>query len=81
MRRRIRASSSGVELHAVAESYEEHDPFIAIPVLPDHEALDDLFELLDLPVDLRRADANAAGIEDRVRAAVDHQAIVAVSST
>ena len=45
-------------------------------VLPDHEALDDLGQLLHLPIDLRRADPHAAGIERRVAAAVDDHAAV-----
>ena len=46
------------------------------PVLADDEALDDFGQLLDLAIDLRRADAHAAGIERRVGAAVDDEAVV-----
>ena len=39
--------------------------------LPDDQALHNLGQLLDLPIDLRRADADAARVQRRVRAAVD----------
>ena len=65
MRRRIRSSSRVVETDAVAQPDEQHDPFVALPLLADDQALDDLVELLDLPIDLGRADADAAGVERR----------------
>src|SRR5258708_11150886 len=64
--------------HAVrGESHEEYDPQIRATLvgelLSDHQALDDLGKLLDLPIDLRRADSHAAGIERGVAAAVDDE--------
>ena len=55
---------------------EEHDPLVVVPLLPDDEALQHLVELLDLAVDLRRPDADAAGVQHRVRAPVDDEAAV-----
>ncbi len=66
MRRRMRASRSGAKREAIAQPHEQHDPFVAVPLLADHQALDDLVELLHLAVDFRRADAHAAGIEHGV---------------
>ncbi len=45
-----------------------------VEILADAERLGDLRHLLDLVVDLGRADAHAAGIERRVGAAVDDHA-------
>src|SRR5262249_31179454 len=45
-----------------------------LPVLADHDALQDLRQLLHLAIDLRRADADAAGVQHRVGAAVDDDA-------
>ena len=84
-RRRVRADvlldpldQRVVEREALAQLHEQHDAHVAPspPVLADHEALDHLVELLDLPVDLRGADAHAARIQRRVRAAVDDHAAV-----
>jgi hypothetical protein len=47
----------------VPEPHEEHDPLAAVPLLPDGQAFDNVLDLLDLAIDLRRADAYAAGIE------------------
>ena len=66
MRRRILASRSASERQALAQPDEQHHAFVAIPLLADHQALDDLVELLHLAVDFRRADADAAGIEHGV---------------
>src|SRR5688500_16165649 len=64
------------ECRAVAELHEEHDAFVVVPLLADHDAFHDLIELFDLTVDLRGTDANAAGIQDGVGAAVnDHAAV------
>ena len=61
---RIRSISAVVELEPFRELHEQHDAHVADlarrPVLADDEALDDLGQLLDLPVDLRGADAHAA---------------------
>src|SRR5581483_10270736 len=64
------------EGNALPQLDEKHHADIALPVLPDHQRLDDLVELLDLPVDLGGADAHPAGVQDRVRAAVDDDAAV-----
>src|SRR5262249_12751183 len=40
------------------------------------ERFDDFVELLDLPINLGRPDAYSAGIERRVRSAVDDHAVV-----
>src|SRR5437899_1019741 len=69
-----------VERNAVLKLYEQHDAHVAHfarwPVLTDHEALDNLGQLLHLPIDFGGADAHAAGIQGGVGAAVDHEAIV-----
>ena len=65
-----------VEYHARRETHEEHDPLVAIPRLPYRQALDHLRHVLDLAVDLGRADAHAAGIQRRVRSSVDDDAVV-----
>src|SRR5439155_20200291 len=65
-----------VERAAFAQLDEEHNPYVARPVLPDHQRLDDLVELLDLAVDLGGADAHAAGVQHRVGAAMDDDAAV-----
>ena len=53
-----------VEHDAVLQAHEQHHAHVADlagrPVLADDEALDDLGQLLDLPIDLRGADAHAA---------------------
>ena len=42
----------GSEADALAQPHEQHDALIAVPLLADDQALDDLVELLDLPIDL-----------------------------
>src|SRR4051795_13656894 len=68
---------AGIEPVLRAEPHEEHDPDVAVPLLPDHHAFDNLRELLDLPVDLRRPDPNSARIERGVAPAQNDQAVVA----
>ena len=63
-----------VERDARAQPHEQHDAHVVVPILADADRLDDLRHLLDLVVDLRRADAHAAGIERRVGAAMDDDA-------
>ena len=58
----MRSCSPGVRVVALFETHEEHDPLVAVPLLPDDQALEDLGHLLDLPIDLRRADADAAWV-------------------
>ena len=65
-----------VQRQPVPQAHEQHDAHVALPVLPHDQALHDLRQLLHLPVDLRRADAHAAGIERGVAPPVDHQAVV-----
>src|SRR6185437_9910865 len=62
-----------------AQPHEEHDAHVTRPLarlLRHGDALDDVIELLHLPVDLRGANANAAGIQRRVAAAQDDPAVV-----
>jgi hypothetical protein len=73
----MRARERVVErVAARLQLHEEHDAHVALPVLADHHALQHLQLLLDLAVDLGRADAHAAGVEHRVGAAVDDDAVV-----
>src|SRR4249920_1260908 len=51
---------------------EEDHAGVVLPFLADDKALLDFVELFDLAVDLGRADAHAAGVQGRVRAAVDN---------
>ena len=69
-------ASASSSADAVAQPDEQHDALVALPLLPDHERLDDLVELLDLPVDLRRADAHAARVQHGIGSAVDDDAAV-----
>ena len=69
-----------VECDAVAQPHEQHDAHVALPFLADGERLEHLGDLLDLPIDLRRADAHAAGIQHRVGAAVNDDAAVLAST-
>src|SRR3546814_10748260 len=49
---------------------------VALPVLPNDDRFLDLLQLLDLAVDLSRADANAARVQRGVGAPVDDDAVV-----
>src|SRR5262245_2553278 len=64
-----------VERRPVAELHEQHDALVPLPLLADHEAFDHVGNLFDLTIDLRGADANATGIEDRVGSSVDDHAV------
>ena len=68
------------ERDTLAQFDEQHNPHIRSTVdddiLPDHQTLEHFRDLLHLPVDLRRANAHAAGVERGVAAAEDHQAVV-----
>ena len=64
-----------VQRQAVGQYDEQHDADVVLPALADRDALADLRQLLDLAVDLGRADAHAAGIEHRVGTAVDQTAL------
>ena len=69
-----------IEREAVLQAHEQDHAHVAHlarrPILADDEAFDDLGQLLDLAIDLRRADAHAAGIERRIGAAVEDEAAV-----
>ena len=73
---RILFFSASSSAHAGLQPHEQHDAHVAVPVLPDGERFDDLVQALDGRVDLRGADAHAARIQHRVRAAIDDQAAV-----
>ncbi len=66
----------GVELGAIAQPHEQDDADVVVPVLADDDRFQHLVHLLDLAVDLGRADANAARIQHRVRPAVNDHAIM-----
>jgi hypothetical protein len=68
----VEIASSSVD--AGRKPHEQHDAHVAVEILADAQRLDDLRHLLDLVVDLGGADAHAAGIERRVRAAMDDHA-------
>ena len=63
-----------VERQALAQPDEQHDAHVALPLLRDRDRLGDFLDLLDLAIDLGRADAHAAGIQHRIGAAVHDQA-------
>src|SRR5262252_2898311 len=65
-----------IELRAVAHAHEQHDAHIPVPVLADRQRLGDLRQTLDRGIDLRGTDAYAAGIQHRIRAAVDDETIM-----
>src|SRR3954462_11749015 len=65
-----------IQTGLLAELDEQDDAHVPFPVLADHQGLDHLLKLLDLAIDLRRADTHAAGIEHGVGAAVDDDAAV-----
>lgn len=54
------------KLQPVAQFHEKEDSHVVFPVLPDHEAVQHLGDILHLAVDLRCADADATGVEGRV---------------
>src|SRR5688572_20768990 len=58
-----------VELDAWLQAKEQHHANIAPPFLADGQRFDDLVETLHYRVDLGRADAYAAWIENSVRSA------------
>ena len=58
-------------------AHEQHDADVALPVLADADRLQHLRDLLDLAVDLGRADPHAARVQDGIRAAVDDDAAMA----
>src|SRR3546814_3956828 len=65
-----------VEHEARAQLHEQHHAHVALPVLPNDDRFLDLLQLLDLVVDLSRADANAARVQRGVGAPVDDDAVV-----
>src|SRR4051812_46095944 len=68
------------QLLAVRQGNEQHnanvEARVRLLILPDDQTLDDLRQLFDLAIDLRGADANAARIERRVAASIDHETIM-----
>src|SRR6185437_3107863 len=65
-----------VELEAFAQAHEQHDAFVALPVLADRDRLQYLGKLFDLPIDFGGADAYAAGIQRGVGTTVDDDPVV-----
>ena len=61
---------------ALAHHDEQDDAHVVIPFLSDRDAFHDLVERFDLSVDLGSADANATGIQNRIRSPVDNQPVV-----
>ena len=72
----IRRRSSSSSTTPSRQPDEQHDALVAFPLLPHRQALEHFRQLLDLAVDLRGADAHAAGIERGIRPAVDDEAAV-----
>ena len=73
-------SRSVVERARPRQPHEQHDAHVAVAVLADAERLGDLRHLLDLVVDLRRADPHAARVERGIRAAMDDRPPCSVHS-
>ena len=63
-----------VQLQAFAQAHEKHHADVAFPILADGDAFNNLVQFFNLPINFRRADAHAARIERRVRAAMDNHA-------
>src|ERR1700722_657221 len=66
----------GMERVPALQAHKETDAHIALPLLSDGERLGDLRHTLYCRIDLRRADAHAARIQDRIGAAVDDEGVV-----
>src|SRR5205085_7828522 len=66
-----RVDAFAIEGEPLAQLHEQHDTLVAVPLLADHEALDDVGQLLDLAVDLRGPDRNATGVQDGIGPPVD----------
>src|SRR5690606_2543033 len=64
------------EFDAGTQPYEQHDAHVVPPVLRNCDTLEDLVELLDLPVDLCRPDAHATRVQYCVGAPEDHDPTV-----
>ena len=65
-----------IERHPRRETYEQDDPLVIVPALPDGKTLDDFRQLLNLAINLGGADADTAWLERRVRPAVNHDAVM-----
>ena len=63
-----------IEGFAVAQADKQDNAHIAVPFLPDRDGFLDGIDLLHLAIDLRRTDADAAGIEGRIGSAIDDDA-------
>ena len=62
-----------VQRQPIAQDDEQDDADAALPLLPYRQRFDDLGQPFDLAVDLRRADADAAGVQHRIGAPVDDE--------
>src|SRR5690606_5083682 len=69
-------SQSIVQRQAFAQPHEQHDALVALPALAHGDGFQHFLELLHLAIDLRGADAYAAGVEGGIRTAVDDHAVV-----
>ena len=65
-----------IQFHPLTQAHEQHHPHIALPLLADGERFQHRLNLFHLPIDFRGADAHPAGVEHRIRAAVDDQPAV-----
>ncbi len=63
---RLIVATSSSQLCAVGHPHEQHDPGVVVPRLTDGQCFDHLGEPLDLAVDLRGSDPDAAGVQGRV---------------
>src|SRR3954447_8693625 len=61
---------------SIPKSDEENDPDVTLPILPNHKALKNFRNRLDLSVQLGGPDANPAGVERRVASTEDDQTIM-----
>src|SRR5262249_174631 len=69
-------AKSAIEHDAGCQLDEQHDALVALPRLTNGDAFENLRQLLDLAIDLRGADADAAGLPRRVRSPEDDRAAV-----
>ena len=65
-----------VERECRFDADEQDDPYVTLPILPDGQCLDDLFEAFDGCVDFGCADAYTTGVQHSVGSPVDDDAVV-----
>src|SRR6266545_4655624 len=65
-----------VQRQSFAQLDEEHDPLVAAPLLPYHQALDDFRQLFHLAINLCGSDAYSPWIQHRIGSSVDDYAVV-----